>query len=182
MMACLYSGFQKLFWGSSKKIEFSKGLLRTLCYETDIGPIPRRTDLDVSMYKPKYMDSTNWNFSIQGCYWCSDPRKEFFGICCSKDCFFYFHDWCIERVVFLTERKFCRFPGCDKVCVNASYCGTTHKDEFGKQFPQWVDQGSLSKKILRVGPNWYNSKNLGENNILTGIFLTLYHLTYLVGN
>ena len=153
------AGILTFFRRNEKKIEFSEGLLQTLCYETDVGPIPREIDLDVSMNKPKHMYSTNWNFSIQGCYWCSDDiQKEWFGICCSKECLFYFHDWCIERVKVLTQRKFCRFPGCGKVSTNNYYCDTSHKDEFGKAFPKWVDQESLYKKVLRNGPSWYNSK------------------------
>ena len=107
------------------------------------------------------MDSTNWNFPIQGCYWCSDAQKEWFGICCSKDCLFYFHDWCIERVEFLTPGNFVDFLDVTRhACTNNSYCNTTHRDEFGKAFPEWVDQESLSKLILRNGPNWYDSKSL----------------------
>ena len=141
-----------------QSVHFSEGLLKTLCYETDVGCIPRGFKLDTSEEKPKYLNSENWHKNIQGCYWCVDDNTDINGICCSKDCFYYLHDWCVERVYYFTKRRFCRLPGCDLVVSNSAlYCNMTHEGSFDAVFPKGSDYATVSKSVIRAGPTWYCS-------------------------
>ena len=82
------------YWGSYCKdvlfvrgeqfIHFSERLLHTLCYETDVGSIPRGIELDASGDKPKYFHSDNWCKKIQGCYWCVGDNTVIDGVCCTR--------------------------------------------------------------------------------------------------
>ncbi|KAI6656952.1 Riboflavin biosynthesis protein PYRR, chloroplastic-like [Oopsacas minuta] len=149
---------------SGQEIQFSEGLLNTLCYETDVGCIPRGFKLNTAGDKPKYFHSNNWNKQIIGCYWCKDDNTDYNGICCTKECFFYLHDWCVERVHYFTNRRFCRFPGCDTNKDNSLYCDTKHKAKFESELPKGFDHKSLLKTVIREGPIWYCS-NGGLSNV-----------------
>ena len=141
-----------------QSIHFSEGLLKTLCYETDVGPIPRGIKLDTSGEKPKYFHSENWNKKIQGCYWCVDDNTNIAGVCCNRDCFYYFHDWCVERVHHFTKRPFCRLPGCELFAISDSlYCSKTHEGKFDAAFPKGSNYNTLFKTVIREGPTWYRS-------------------------
>ncbi|KAI6656951.1 Riboflavin biosynthesis protein PYRR, chloroplastic-like [Oopsacas minuta] len=96
---------------------------------------------------------------------CSDDNTDYNGICCSKECFFYLHDWCVERVHYFTNRKFCRFPGCDtNTKDNHLYCGTKHNGYYDSEFPKGSDHKILLKTVIREGPSWYCS-NGGLSNV-----------------
>ena len=142
---------------STIRFQFSEGLLRSLYYETDVGSIPRR-NFHKTASTPQYADSKNWKYPIHGCYWCVEKVKtaEFLGICCSRECLVYFHDWCIERVEFFTNKRFCRLLGCDKILHNRDnlYCSVSDQAKFDavRQFP---DHQKLLKYIVRSGPSWY---------------------------
>ena len=137
---------------------YSEGMLTTLCYETDVGCIPRGHNLSSGVTTPKYGNSENWNKQIEGCYWCVADDSNWSGICCSKDCFFYLHDWCIERVELFTERRFCRLPCCDKSAAKGErYCNGKHRAKFDVAFAKGSDHDSLSRTVIRAGPCWYSS-------------------------
>ena len=149
--------FQNAVMGSDKRIIFSEGLLRTLYYETDVGCIPRGIKLGSGGTAPKFTDKKNWNKQIQGCYWCQDDDDTFQGICCTRDCFYFLHEWCIERAMHFTRNRFCRLPGCDIVTYNDNiYCAEGHHAKFDCTFPKWTEIKSASlKSALRAGPIWY---------------------------
>ncbi|KAI6656950.1 Riboflavin biosynthesis protein PYRR, chloroplastic-like [Oopsacas minuta] len=150
---------------SGQVIQFFEGLLNTLCYETDVGCIPRGFKLNTAGDNPKYFHSNNWNKQIDGCYWCKDDNTDYNGICCTKECFFYLHDWCVERVHYFTNRRFCRFPGCDtNTKDNHLYCGTKHNGYYDSEFPKGSDHKILLKTVIREGPSWYCS-NGGLSNV-----------------
>ena len=149
--------FQNAVMGSDTRIIFSEGLLRTLYYETDVGCIPRGIKLDSKGTAPKFTHKKNWNKQIQGCYWCQDDNNTFQGICCTRDCFYFLHEWCIERAMHFTRNRFCRLPGCDIVTYNDNiYCDEGHLAKFDCTFPKWTESKSASlKSALRAGPIWY---------------------------
>ena len=155
--------FQNALMGESK-ISFSEGLLRTLYYETDVGSIPRGISMDSRGIVAKFSSTENWNKQIQGCYWCLDDNITLNGICCGKDCLFFLHEWCIERVVHFTGDRFCRFPGCDNTSRNSIYCNQEHRARFDSAFPKWTDRKSTLKIAIRAGPSWYHENSSNTNN------------------
>ena len=153
----------QLINGDDQGLQYSEGLLNSLCYETDVGCIPRGIKLDSGVTAPRYGNTDNWNRQIQGCYWCVADDTSWNGICCSKECFFYLHDWCIERVEHFTKRRFCRFPGCEMgAAKNDRYCDRKHKGKFDAAFPKGVDFNSLLRTVIRAGPDWYSSSGLPQ--------------------
>ena len=140
-----------------EELEYSEGLLSTLYYETDVGCIPRGIKLGSQRIRPKFGDTENWNKQIEGCYWCVDDETSWRGICCSIECFFYLHDWCIERIEHFTKRRFCRLPGCNEnIHREYLYCNGNHRTQFELSFPQWANHKSFVKKVISVGPTWYS--------------------------
>ena len=149
----------KQLLSSDQSTCFSEGLLYTLCYETDVGCIPRGIKLDTTKTQPKYFQSENWNKQLDRCYWCRDDSTSYNGICSSTECFFYLHDWCVGRVVYFTGRRFCRLPGCvNNTYNNQLYCNSTDKAKFDSLFPKGSDHEYTAKTVIREGPSWYNSK------------------------
>ena len=146
----------KQLWGGEQCTHFSEGLLYAMYYETDVGCIPRGIKLDTKT-PSKYSSSKNWNKQISSCYWCRGHSTTHNGICCSKECFFYLHDWCIERVVYFTGRRFCRLPGCGNNTHNDKlYCNDTDRAKFDSLFPKGYDHEYVLKTVIREGPSWYN--------------------------
>ena len=142
------------------KFQFSEGLLKSLYYETDVGSIPRGINFHKTTSTPQYADSKNWKYPIHDCYWCVEKVKtaDFLGIFCSRECLVYFHDWCIERVEFFTNKRFCRLLGCDKILHNRDkpYCSGSDEGKFDAAFSQFSDYQKLFKSVIRSGPNWYD--------------------------
>ena len=139
--------------------QFSEELLKSLYYETDVGSIPRGVNSHRTTSTPQYADSKNWKYHIHGCYWCVGEVKtaDFLGIFCSRKCLVYFHDWCIERVEFFTNKRFCRLLGCDKILHNQDkpYCSVSDQAKFDAAVRQFPDHQKLLKYIVRSGPSWY---------------------------
>ena len=149
--------------GDDQGLQYSEGLLNSLCYETDVGSIPRGIKLNSGVTAPRYGNTDNWNRQIQGCYWCVADDTSWNGICCSKECFFYLHDWCIERVELFTKRRFCRFPGCEMgAAKNDRYCDKNHKGKFDAAFPRAADFNSLLRTVIRAGPDWYSHSRTSQ--------------------
>ena len=147
------------------EIDFSEGLLKTLYYETDIGSIrPRGAETDDSL--PKYKDNPNWKKHISGCYWCLRERTHVQGICCSKECIYYLHEWCVERAELFQVRRFCKRPGCDNPPYRQDYscCSKTHQNEYTELY-KWVGRESLNR-LTKKGPPWYD-KEVSFNNTST---------------
>ena len=138
------------------QIDFSEGLLRTLYYETDIGSIPRGAEADRT--PPKYGNNPNWKRQIVGCYWCLRDRRDVQGICCSNECIYYLHEWCVVRVELFQKRRFCRRPGCDNSPAQPDYscCSKTHQYEYSELY-KWVRREQLNRLVTK-GPDWYNSE------------------------
>ncbi|KAI6656997.1 hypothetical protein LOD99_16298 [Oopsacas minuta] len=139
------------------ELNFSEGLLKTLYYETDIGSIPRGAVADKYPI-PKYKNNHNWNKQIIGCYWCGRDRTVVQGICCCKECIYYLHEWCVERVELFQERRFCKFPGCDKSPGDKSQvcCTRTHNYEYDNLY-KFITRDQL-RGLIAKGPSWYNNK------------------------
>ena len=139
--------------------QFSEGLVKSLYYETDVGSIPRGINFHKTT-TAQYADSKNWKYPIHGCYWCVEKVKttDFLGIFCSRECLIYFHDWCIEKVEFFTNKRFCRLLGCDKILHNRDkpYCSGSDEGKFDAAFLQFSDYQKLFKSVVRSGPNWYD--------------------------
>ena len=137
------------------EIDFSEGLLETLYYETDIGSIPRGAV--TGGIPPKYNNNPNWNKRISGCYWCMRGRTHVQGIACSKECIYYLHEWCVERMQLFQERRFCKRPGCDKsLTQDYSCCSRTHHSQYSELY-NWIGKEQLNKLVLK-GPVWYNNE------------------------
>ena len=154
---CYCKDTAKQLWYGDQCTHFSEGLLKTIYYETDVGCIPRGIQLDTTKTQPKYLQSGNWNKQINSCYWCKDDSTSHNGICCSKECFFYLHDWCVERVVYFTGRRFCRLPGCDNNTHNKElYCDDIDRAKFDSLFSKGSNHEYTLKTVIREGPSWYN--------------------------
>ena len=146
------------------EIDFSEGLLKTLFYETDIGSIPRGAETDDT--PPKYKDNPNWKKHISDCYWCLRDKTHVQGICCSKECIYYLHEWCVERAELFQARRFCKRPGCDNPPYRQDYscCSGTHYNEYTELY-KWVTKEQLNG-LTKKGPPWYD-KEVSFNNTYT---------------
>ena len=141
-------------------LRFSEGLLKILYYETDIGSIPRGAHPEsYPTSKAKYQNNPNWSKHIMGCYWCGRDSTVVNGICCSKDCILYFHEWCVERVELFQGRRFCKLPGCDLSPTEANYvcCSRSHNREYEQMF-EFVNKKQLRDLVIK-GPYWYNCEH-----------------------
>eukprot|EP00800_Vazella_pourtalesii_P017406 TRINITY_DN528_c0_g1_i7.p1 TRINITY_DN528_c0_g1~~TRINITY_DN528_c0_g1_i7.p1 ORF type:complete len:548 (-),score=89.86 TRINITY_DN528_c0_g1_i7:1530-3173(-) len=140
------------------EIQFSERLLRTLYYETDIGSIPRGAKPG-SYPTPKHKNNPNWSKNIVGCYWCGRNGTHVNGICCSKVCILYFHEWCVERVELFQERRFCKLPGCELSPAEANHvcCSRSHNSEYEKTF-EFIGKRQL-RDLVTKGPSWYDCKH-----------------------
>ena len=137
------------------ELPFSEELLVTLYYKTDIGSIPRGAQPE-SYPIPKYKNNPNWSKHIIGCYWCGRDRTIVNGICCTKECIRYFHEWCVERVELFQERRFCKLAGCGLSPTERKYvcCNRSHNEEHEEMF-EFIDKRQL-RILLIKGPSWYN--------------------------
>ena len=150
---------QKKTGYSRHELSFSEGLLKTLYYETDIGSIPRGAHPESCTSKAKHQNNPNWSIHIMGCYWCGRDRTVVNGICCSKECIHYFHEWCVERVELFQGRRFCKLPNCDLSPAEANHvcCRRSHNREYEQMF-DFVNQKQL-RIVLIKGPSWYNCRH-----------------------
>ena len=140
---------------SRHELTFSEGLLITLYCETDVGSIPRGAQPE-SYSTPKYKNNPNWNKHIIGCYWCGRERTTVNGICCCKECIYYFHEWCVERVELFQGKRFCKLPGCDLSPTDANHvcCNRSHNKEYEEMF-EFINKRKLCNLLIK-GPSWYN--------------------------
>ena len=143
---------------SRHELTFSEGLLVTLYCETDIGSIPRGAQPE-NYSTPKYKNNPNWSKHIIGCYWCGKERTIVNGICCSNECIYYFHEWCVERVELFQGKRFCKLPGCDFSPTEHNHvcCGRSHNKEYEEMF-KFVTNRQL-RDLLIKGPSWYNCRD-----------------------
>ena len=143
---------------SRHELTFSEGLLVTLYCETDIGSIPRGAQPE-NYSTPKYKNNPNWSKHIIGCYWCGRDRTIVNGICCSKECIYYFHEWCVERVELFQGKRFCKLPGCDFSPTEHNHvcCNRSHNKEYEEMF-KFVTNRQL-RDLLIKGPSWYNCRD-----------------------
>lgn len=140
---------------SDKKetFRFSEALLNALYYKTDVGSIPRGIILP-KQPSPQFFNNPNWKKEIEGCYWCGSKQNNTHGVCCSKKCLYFLHEWCIDRVKHFTEELMCRYPGCFQNCKeDYPCCSPEHKKLYNgiiKDLPE-IKRGKL------FIPNWYDS-------------------------
>ena len=140
------------------ELRFSEELPKTLYYKTDVGSIPRGAHSE-SYPIPKYKNNPNWSKHIIGCYWCGRDRTTVNGICCSNECIYYFHEWCVERVKLFQEWRFCKLPGCDLPPTDANHvcCSRLHNIEYDKMF-EFIDKIQL-RDLVTKGPYWYKCED-----------------------
>ena len=132
------------------EIPFSERLLGLLYFNTDVGLIPRG-QLELSLAS-SYDNSLNWSMPIQGCYWCSFDDTSHQAICCSFDCLYLFHEWCIRKVNDTTQFSLCILPGCEEELERDSQfesCSEAHFRIYNAEYGMLLLNGT--------NPHWYRN-------------------------
>ena len=141
------------FWKTEFEVEFetpfSERLLSALYFNTDVGLIPRGK-LAVSPAS-NFCGWFNWKKPIQGCYWCSLKDTSHQAICCSPDCLYLFHEWCIQKVNSTTKFPLCILPGCEEELER----GSTFTACCGEHFRIYSAEYGMFLSPSGTNPHWY---------------------------
>ena len=144
-----FQTYWKAKFGGEFETPFSERLLNLLYFHTDVGIIPRGK-LEVTPAS-NYYDYYNWKKPIQGCYWCSAADTSHQAICCSSDCLYLFHQWCVHKVNKTSNSTLCILPGCEEELAHDS----TLIACCGEHFMIYSAEYGMILSPNGTNPHWY---------------------------